>query len=92
MCDHERQYLLHQQRVQSTIEDDRIFVECARLNEHGFDMPTLPHITYDMLSDDNFMVTKMNEMVVGSGARVHLKHVSHESNEHVQIDMLNWTI
>ena len=45
MCDHERQYLLHQQRVQSTIEDGRIFVESHRLNEHGFDMPTLPHVT-----------------------------------------------
>ena len=28
------------------IQDDEMFVEDGRLNEHGFDMPTIPHVTY----------------------------------------------
>lgn len=67
MCHCEREYMLCQQRVQSMMEDDGMF-ESGMLNEHGFDMPSLPHITYDMLADGNFMVTKMDEMVVGGGA------------------------
>ena len=31
------------------IEVDRIFVESGRLNEHGLDIPNLPHFTYDIV-------------------------------------------
>ena len=90
MCDCERQYLLHQQRVESMIHDDEMFVKDGTLNEHDFDMPTIPHVTYDMVSDDKFMVAKMDEMVITSGTWVHIKDVCNESSEHVQIDMFDW--
>ena len=35
------------------------------VNTHGIAKPTLPHVTYQMLADDSFMATKMDEMVIG---------------------------
>ena len=87
MCDHEKEYFLHQQRAQNMIEDDQMFMGGNRLNEHGFEMPTLPDVTYDMMSDDNFMVRKLDEIIVGCEARVHMNHIHNESN--VEIGMLN---
>lgn len=49
------------------IENDGMF-QSGNFGEHGLDRSTLPHITYDMLTDDNFMATKMDEMLVGGGA------------------------
>ena len=92
MCDRERQYLLHQQRVESMIHDDEMFVEDGTLNVHGFDMPTIPHVRYDLACDDTFMVAKMDEMVITSGTRVHIKDVCNESSEHVQIEMFDQII
>ena len=42
------------------------------LNEHDFDMPTIPHVTYHMVSDDKFMVAKVDEMVITSWTWVHI--------------------
>ena len=53
MCDCEKEYFLHEQRAQNMIEDDWRFMGGNRLNEHGFEMPTLPNVTYNMMSDDN---------------------------------------
>ena len=61
-----------------------------RLNEHGFEMLTLPNLTYNMMSDDNFMVRKLDEIIVGGGGHVHMKHLSDESN--VEIHMFNQSI
>ena len=87
MCDCEKEYFLCQQRAQNMIEDDQMFMGRNRLNEHGFEMPTLPNVTYDMMSDDNFMVRKLDEIIVGGGGHVHIKHLSDESN--VEIHMFN---
>ena len=57
-----------------------------------FDMPTIPHVTYDMVSDDKSMVAKMDEMVITSGTWVNIKDVCNESSEHVQIEMFDWII
>ena len=77
-------------RVQNMIEDDQMFVAGDTLNEHGFEMPTLPSVTYDMMSDDNFMVEKIDEIIVGGGGHIHMKHLSDESN--VKIHMFNQNI
>ena len=90
MCDHEKEYFLHQQRAQNMIEDDQRFMGGNRLNEHGFEMPTLPNVTYDMMSDDNFMVRKLDEIIVGGEACIHMNHLSDESN--VEIGMFNQKI
>ena len=87
-----KDYLLDQQRVQSMIQDDEMFFKDGRLNEHGFDMPTIPRVTYDMVSDDKFMVAKMDEMVIRSGTRGSYKDVCNELNEHVQIVIFDWII
>ena len=90
MCNHEKEYFLHQERAQNIIEDDRRFMGGNRLNEHGFEMPTLPNVNYDMMSDDNFMVRKLDEIIVGGEAHVHMNHLPNESN--VKICMFNQKI
>ena len=90
MCDCEKEYLLHQIRVQNNIEDDQMFLAGDRLNGHGFEMPGLPNLNYDMMSGDNFMVRKLDEIIVGGGGHVHMEHVSDGSN--VEIHMFNQSI
>ena len=90
MCDHEKEYFLCQQRVQNMIEDDQMFMGGNRLNEQGFEMSTLPNVTYDMMSDDNFMVRKLDEIIVGCEARIHMNYLHNESN--VKIGMFNQKI
>ena len=80
MCDCEKEYFLHQERAQNMIEDDRRLMRGNRLNEHGFEMPTLPSVSYDMMSDDNFMIRKLDEIIVGSEAHIHMNHLPNESN------------
>ena len=48
------------------------FMGGNRLNEHDFEMLTLPNVSYNMMSDDNFMVRKLDEIIVGGEARVHM--------------------
>ena len=73
--------------AQNMIEDDRRFMRGNRMNEHGFEMPTLPNVSYDMMSDDNFMVRKLDEIIVGAEAPIHMNHLPKESN--VEIHMFN---
>ena len=72
--------------LKNMIEDDQRFMGGNRLNEHGFEMPTLPNVSYDMMSDDNFMVRKLDEIIVGGEACIHMNHLN-ESN--VKIRMFN---
>ena len=87
MCDHEKEYSFHQIRVQNNIEDYPMFLAGDRLNEHGFEVPSLPNLNYNMMSDDNFMVRKLDEIIVGGGGHVHMEHLSDGSN--VEIHMFN---
>ena len=57
------------------------------MNEHGFEMLTLPSVTYDMMTDDNFMVRKLDKIIVSSEACLHMNYLDNESN--VKIGMLN---
>ena len=61
------------------IEDDQRFMGGNRLNEHGFEMPTLPNVTYEMMSDDNFMVRKLDEIIVAGEVHIHINHPHNES-------------
>ena len=67
-----------------------MFVADDILNEHGFEMPSLPNLSYDMMSDDNFMVRKLDEIIVGGGGHVYMRHLSDESN--VEVRMFNQSI
>ena len=66
-CQCEAEYMLLQQRAQSIIDSPEILLS-GMLNDWGISKPVFPHFTYQMLADDNFMASKMDEMVVGGGA------------------------
>ena len=85
--DHEKEYFLHQERAQNMIEDGQRFMGGNRLNEHGLWDATLPSVSYDMMSDDNFMIRKIDEIIVGGEAHIHMNHLPNESN--VKIRMFN---
>ena len=67
MCQQEEAYMSHQQAAQYALDNPAIFPS-GILNERGVPKPTFPHFTYDHLADDNFMVRKMDDKVLGCGA------------------------
>ena len=67
MCQWEEAYILCQQAAQYALDNPAIFLS-GILNEWGVLKPTFPHFTYDLLTDDNFMVRKMDDIVLGCGA------------------------
>ena len=91
MCQWEQAYISLQQRAQHSIDNPGIFPS-AILNEQGVHKPTLPHFTYDLLADDNLMIRKMDDIVLGCGVRAHFNSTADKWTEQVNISMVNNTI
>ena len=68
------------------------FFSSGILNEWGVPKPTFPHFTYDLLADDNFMVRKMDDIVLGGGAQAHVNSIPNKWTQWVNISMFNHTI
>ena len=67
LCANENKHIYHSNReLNIAIDNPGIFLS-AILNERGVHKPTLPHFTYDLLADDNLMIRKMDDIVLGCG-------------------------
>ena len=64
----------------------------AILNEWGMNKPTFPHVTFDMLGDDNFMTRKMDDIVLGGGKQAHVNSIPDKWTERVNISMFDHEI
>ena len=67
MCQCKEEYISLQQTAQSSIDNLAIFPS-GILNERGVHKPNFPHVTYELLANDNFMTRKMDDIVLGGGA------------------------
>ena len=91
MCEHEKEYILVQQKGHAMRYRSQTFMS-AMFNDQGVARPLLQPVTHDMLAYDNFMTSKMDHIVVGSGAHAHVNFISAKWTEEVQISMFDHTI
>ena len=91
MCEWEKEYISLQQTAQSDMDNSAIFSD-GLLNEWGIYKPTFPHVPFEMLTDDNFITTKMDDIVLGTGAQAYVNTGTDKWCEQVNISMCNHTI